>query len=308
MSRAGLASSLSVVGNLHVGPPPFPQSPGQTDFLVPMPGSGGLGVPVAMRSTSCSGASIPAWNLARADLALSVPGNVQLDPISFSHSRGRMGLAASVLAFAHVDISVVLQSSSCPGPVTPAAGLSRLGPCFSPLVIERVNLGVFLFLHSPVRPDPAVAVFAFAHVGFVASPRSFQCVGLLVPACGLSRLESTPLVLGGSSADLSAFLRSPAQLGAALPALRLAHMGSSLPLHGPGQPSASLLVIGATCLGSVFLLLVIESSQLDSSLLLRTSACLGPTAAVLRETHLELPMPLQSFGRSGASVPTSGMS
>ena len=85
-------------------------------------------------------------------------------------------------------------------------------------------------------------------------------------------------------------------------------MGSSLPLRSFGQLSASVPVIGATCSGSVFVLLVIESSQLESSLLLRTSACLGPAASILRETHLELSMSLQSSARSGASVPILGMS
>ena len=208
MSRPGLVSSLPVVGGLHLGPSPFPHSPGQIDVLVPLPGPTELDMPVALRRPSCSGASTPAWNIARAGLAPSVPGKVQLDPLSLSRSRGRMGLAAFVSAFAHVDASVALQTSSCPGPVTLATGLSRLGLCFSPLAVERVSLGVFLFLQSPVRPDPAVVVSAFAHVGFVAPPRGFQCVGLTVPACGLARLASTPLVLGGSNADFPAFLRS----------------------------------------------------------------------------------------------------
>ena len=82
------------------------------------------------------------------------------------------------------------------------------------------------------QPDPPTSTLDSARLGSSLSLRQFQCLGLLILVCGLSRLGFSVLALDSAHLGLSTLLHGPAKLGLALFALDFAALDSPPLVHG----------------------------------------------------------------------------
>ena len=80
-----------------------------------------------------------------------------------------------------------------------------------------------------------------------------------------------------------------------------------MPTRSPAHLGFSFLLIGSSCVGSVFSLSVIESSQLGSMLFLHSYSCLGLVLPALDFLHLEFSSPLRGHTYFGFLFLVFGM-
>ena len=154
----------------------------QSDFLLFSLGFVHVGLPLFLRSFSCSGSVLFALDFAKAESSV------------FAKSFAQVGLASSIF------------------------GLSRVGFVFFLPLIDTTILGFFSLLRSFAHPESALSVVDFVHMGFILLIRGharlgpfllmldFLSLGFLASMRNSVHLESVLLLFGLARTDLVFFL------------------------------------------------------------------------------------------------------
>ena len=336
------------------------RSPARVGLLVPASGAGCFGsspfaldflqsgTPSMLRGLAWFELHVPALALSHLGFA---PLPKQLAKPGSSASAfvfGKVEPATLVLDSAHPELLLASKRVSRSGALPFVFGFQQLG---SPLVPRSLVLaGPSVSLLSCMRADAAPPALDFGIVGAPSSlqrttqleavllahdhvscgssllARSAACLDLLLPALGLTHLDSPSTIRGLSHADLpvlasglsrtglvsfllvldistsgsSSPTRLLAQMGMPMSALDLAQTSAPTSPQGCLRFEALPPTFGLSCPGPASPLLVVDVAHFGSSLLVRSYARPGSMLLALGLSHPELPLPPRHCSRSGS--------
>eukprot|EP00439_Symbiodinium_sp_Y106_P069868 s1917_g12.t1 len=264
--------------SLHPDLLPTLQSFCQSGASLLMSGTGKLGLPlpaadlsfveamVSSKRPGCFGPSVPPISALKVGslpptpdpghpgTALLLQSFVQLDVLAFLIGATCAGFTSSALDAAFADVSSLMRTAGCAGPLLPSFGRSRFG--LPAAVLDHASSGLFLAIRSPARSGLGLSTVGDATFGGnvnLVSPSSTRHVGYL---------DMSPLALGGVCFDLPPIASDSLHLGLLLPLHSLAcpetvssisassRSDAFLPLRQLAQPGSPSMPIGTACLES----------------------------------------------------------
>lgn len=227
----------------------------------------------------------------------------------------RSNLSVLVSDHASLELSLPLRSSSCIGSLLFLAGLANLGFFFlvmgttfldsSPSLQSLACLEASFSTRSMCKFGLSLSVFDSLSLDLLFPLQNPARLGVLLPAMGLARPDSTSFVLGETDMASPLPLRCSSHPGAFLLTADLAVPGPLLALQSFAQLDSSLAIVG-TGLGS--LLPPLGSAQTGSIPPLRSLGCFGSVMPALDSTHPEASFFLHKLSHLGLMLPVSGLS
>ena len=308
LSRPGSVSSLSVAESATPGPVVSARSLCRTGLALLAPDLLRLGPPLSSHSTARLGSLVFLYGLGCSGSVslLPVVACTHSDSFLLLHSIGCPGSSILALAFGHLGLSPLLQSSSRLGPAVLVFGVTDFG--VSPLVLDSAQPGSAIFARSLTRPGLVPSVPDLLHLDLSPSLRSAGHPDSLMLVPGSSCLGFVFLlsVAAGTTLDSLLSLRSIARPGSSAVAPRYARTESVLPLRSHGRSGAGFSVCGMTCFDS--LPFVPDGVHPGPSPLLRSLARSGLVVFALDSLHSGLLLSLRSHVGSELTAPALGLS
>ena len=206
---------------------------------------------------------------------LSVAGSSLPGPPPPIHSLARSGSPLSIPDLLSMGSLIPLRCNARAGLTLLMSGLSCFGSVSSPPVASSTTLGPALLTRSPSHVSPVPFVLDSLDSGSSSASKSLACLGLSLSVSGKALLEAPALVSDFSSSGAPSFLHSVARPGLVLLVLDSLHLGSFTPLRCSSCSESLVLAFGLSRPGSVSLLSVVASTNLESSSTARTHAHLG---------------------------------
>ena len=269
-----LGSPLLILSFVKVGSFTSPKSCGCIGLPVSIPGLACVDVLVlpSILDFLHLDFSMLTRSLARSEFAVFPLETSWVGSLMFTRSLAHSGLSVFVLDMTNLGLIISLHSFAHVDSIVFVSGAVCFDLVFSLSVVDASYLGSSVFLHYFARSDPVL--FAFDHLRSGSPPlaRSFAC------------LESVILVSDFAQSDLFTSMQSHLQTG------------------------PSPFAAGCSRTGFVFLLLLIDSTTLGSSLLPQCLAYLGPVLLILGAEQLGLAVSPHSLACLEASMFSFGMS
>ena len=214
-------------------------------------------------------------------LGLSRLGSVSSLPVVSSasfgsplspHSLARSGLLPSVLNYAHLEPTLLLQAMTQPGSSVSIYGVCSFQYAAAMPVLCQLTLGSQTLLRSFACLGLAISVVDFAHIGPSMFTRSSARTELSAFLTGLSRVGFSLLVILSTHPELSTFIKSFNHLEPSVLAMLLAHTGLPTSPRSHSCIGFAASAAGLCNSGSIFSPSVIDKSNLDSFLPTRSFA------------------------------------
>ena len=177
-----------------------------------------------------------------------------------------------------------------------------MGSIFAIFVIDKAQSDSFLSARSCCHSDFPFSVPDVGHAGLAPSLHGLACSGSHVFVCGVSSLSLSLLVLDAAAIGFTTSLHSFGWSDSMPPVLGFQHVDLPLPLQSYLCSDSVVSICGMSRPGFVFLLSVIATANLESSLLLQSLARMDLSLLALDFAYLDLPVPVQSLGRFGPAA------
>ena len=162
-------------------------------------------------------------------------------------------------------------------------------------------MGFSIPVRSSTRLGLLVLTFGGVCIGFLysLSVMDYLHLGFTMFLQSFAYPESVVLALNYCVVEPPSLLQSFARSDLPLPICDASHVGFPMSLHSFGRSGSASLAFGLTCIGLVFSSLVLDTSSLDLSPLLRGPSRFELAVLVLDPLHLDPGPPLRAFAHLG---------
>lgn len=139
-------------------------------------------------------------------------------------------------------------------------------------VIDSTNLDFSLLVQSLAQFNLASSAFDYASMGFFLSLKTFCHLEFFSSALGGVHVDSPPFITDLANMDVPSSIQSLVYLELPLPISSTASLDFSMVLQGPCCMGSFVSVLGLAWVDLIFSLFVMETSQFDSFLFIRSFA------------------------------------
>lgn len=272
ISRLGSMSSPSVPEATHPEPLPLVRSMARLELPLSILDLATIDTASSLRSLAHPDSSAFLLGCASLGLVMSALSSTTFDFLLSSHSLGQLGSSPLVPDSCHADSPVFLRSLAWTGSTAPILGLSRLGSLFFLSAIDKAALGSFPLIQSSAHLGPFLLALGPCSAGSSLPAHTLARAGLVASTSGLSRVGLVSFLPVVDSCTMGSLPSSQSLACADLPV-----------------PAADLALIGF-------------------AMLLRSFACLGPSALALNLVRSGSSVSARSSAQLAPGMPFVGIS
>ena len=222
-------------------------------------------------------------------------------------SLSRLDSSPSIFSYAASDLMTSPRGFTWIGSVILISGLSCSGSVSFLLAVDTTSFGFLIPLRSFAHAGPASLLSGYVTMEPLLFMRSLAQLDLSTFPLGMGRLGPAPFVLDSNTSDLFFSIRSLAHADFSLLMSDVSGMGLFLFIRSFSHLSSSVPPIGLARIGSVFMLLVIDSIHMGLLSLVKSFLYAGSALLALDFLHLDLLLSPRDFTHPGSTFSCFGL-